>query len=165
MAEQIFILLIAFLSVVGGLTKNIISENWKNINRKSSVDMSHFYEIALGYDKTENESTESTEWITLDSPLCELILETFSDSDKKRILNIISEKPLTIPEILYRCKIPSTAGYRKINSLIREGIIVPSGFVSVQNKKKVKKYVSIIEDTKIYIDKQDINVKVRFKKQ
>ncbi len=147
------------------MTENIISENWKNINKKPGINMNHFYEIVVGKDKTENQSTQSTEWIKLDSPLCELILETFSDSDKKRIMNITLEKPLTIPEILYRCKIPSTAGYRKINSLIMEGIVVPSGFVSVQNRKKVKRYMSIIEDVKIDIDKENINVKVKLKKR
>lgn len=166
MAEQIFIILIVFLFVVlEGLARNIISENWKNINTKPSVDMNSFYENIVRDDKTENYATTSTEWITVDSPLCELILETFSDFDKRRIVNMISEKPLTIPEILYRCKIPSTAGYRKINSLIKEGIIVASGFVSVQNRKKVKRYKSIIEDAKIFIDKQNISVKVRLKKQ
>ncbi len=126
--------------------------------------MNHFYEIVEDDDKTENYATKSTEWITLDSPLCELLLETFCDFHKRRIMQITSENPLTIPEILHTCKIPSTAGYRKINSLIREGIIVPSGFVSVQNRKKVKKYLSIIGDVKIDIDRENINVKVRLKK-
>jgi hypothetical protein len=138
--------------------------NWVTIENHG-IETSQVHEMDLGNDKTENQLTTSTEWITADTPFCESILKAFCDFDKKRILNMISETPLTIPEILHRCKMPSTSGYRKINSLVREGIIVPLPFISVQNTKKEKKYVSIIEDANIYIDKENIKAKVRWKNQ
>ena len=93
-----------------------------------------------------------------------MILESFSDLYKKKILCITSEKPLTIPEILQTCKISTPVGYRKINSLIKVGF-VRAVDTAVQNGKKVKKYESIFDDVKIYIDKDTLKVKVKLKRK
>ncbi len=114
--------------------------------------------------ETKTNNTKFNEWIKVkQSPLHQLILEAFSDLHKKNILNITSEKPLTIPEILQTCKMSTPVGYRKINSLIKAGF-VRTVDTAVQNGKKVKKYASIFEDVKIYIDKDTIRVKVKLKK-
>jgi hypothetical protein len=106
------------------------------------------------------------EWIKIKKPeLIELIAQTYFDSDKKNILNAVSDKPTTIPQILDICDLAPTNGYRKINSLIKSGLIIPVGYVIIQNRKKIKKYLAVIENVIIHMDKDTISVKVRFKKK
>ncbi len=108
---------------------------------------------------------EIQEWIKIKKPeLIELIAQTYFDPDKKKILNTVSEKPTTIPQILDICNLASTNGYRKINSLIQSGMIIPVGNVMIQNKK-VKEYLAVIEDVVVRIIDDKINVKVKFKKK
>ncbi|TLX93371.1 MAG: hypothetical protein E6K93_02325 [Thaumarchaeota archaeon] len=146
--------------------EDIISESLENTTIQSDGNILPFYQANLSTGETENYLAKSNEWITIEqSSIRELILKAFSDFDKKAILSLTSERALTIPEILYRRKLPNTAGYRKINSLIKAGFIVPSGFVSIKNRKKVKKYMSIFEDARIYIDKDNVTIKVKLKRQ
>ena len=106
------------------------------------------------------------EWIKIKKPeLIELIAQTYFDPDKKKILNTVSEKPTTIPQILDICNLAPTNGYRKINSLIKSGLMIPVGYVIIQNRKKIKKYLAVIENVTIHMDKDSISVKVRFKKK
>jgi hypothetical protein len=107
----------------------------------------------------------ANEWIKIKKPeLVALIVEAFVDPDKKKILNIISNKPTTIPQILEICNLEPTNGYRKIKSLIKSGLIKPMDYVTAHNRRKIKNYMTVIEDAKIYIDKNIISVLVRFKK-
>src|SRR3989442_12609222 len=119
--------------------EDIISESLENTTIQSDGNILPFYQANLSTGETENYLAKSNEWQTIEqSSIRELILKAFSDIDKKAILSYTSARALTIPEILYRRKRPKTAGYRKINSLIKEGRVVHSGFVSFQNSRKVK---------------------------
>ena len=132
-------------------------------NTECSINF--FDRASLFKDRIKNNGSTDNEWIKIEKlSLIELILETYFDSDKKKILNAASNKPIIIPEILDICKISPTPGYRKINSLIKTGLIVPAGFIVIQKRKKVKKYKSIFENVKIFIDKDNMSVKVKLKK-
>ncbi|TBR11189.1 MAG: transcriptional regulator, partial [Candidatus Nitrosotenuis sp.] len=77
-------------------------------------------------------------WVTIDNPiLTKIILESFGDDDKKKILSTLSHEALIISQIIEKCDIAQTSGYRKINSLIDDGLLVPSGYVSTADGKKV----------------------------
>ncbi|TBR24982.1 MAG: transcriptional regulator [Candidatus Nitrosotenuis sp.] len=92
------------------------------------------------------------------SSLTKIILESFGDDDKKKILGVINGDALIISEIIERCDIAQTSGYRKINSLIDDGLLVPSGYISTTDGKKVTKYRSIFNNINIEIIKNKINV-------
>ncbi|MBM2852567.1 MAG: Transcriptional regulator [Candidatus Nitrosotenuis sp.] len=92
------------------------------------------------------------------SSLTKIILESFGDDDKKKILGVINGEALIISEIIEKCNIAQTSGYRKINSLIDDGLLVPSGYVSTTDGKKVTKYRSIFNNIHIEIIKNKINV-------
>ncbi len=92
------------------------------------------------------------------SSLTKIILESFGDDDKKKILGVINGESLIISEIIEKCDIAQTSGYRKINSLIDDGLLVPSGYVSTSDGKKVTKYRSIFNNINIEIVKNKINV-------
>ena len=85
----------------------------------------------------ELEKTEE-EWITIqDQELSKTFLQTFGDEDKKTILDTVLNKSLIVADILKESKIPQTSGYRKINSMISNGILISNGFELSKDNKKI----------------------------
>ncbi|MBC8516874.1 MAG: transcriptional regulator [Nitrosopumilus sp.] len=112
----------------------------------------------------EKSKQTDSNWIKLkDSELARIFLESFADQDKKAILGSVVGEPLIIAKILDSCKIPQTFGYRKINYLINNGLLVSSGFELAHDGKKVKKYEAIFENVKVDIIKNNVEVKVQLK--
>lgn len=100
-------------------------------------------------------------WISIkDSDVSKTILEAYGDEDKEKILNSIIDEPKIISDILSLSKIPQTSGYRKINQMIKEGLLVPSGHLVAQDGRKVKKYRTLFKNLKIGIQKNKISVEV-----
>ena len=103
-------------------------------------------------------------WHTLtDAHVNEIILQAFGDSEKKKIMEIVSNNPEIIASILKKCNLPQTSGYRKINQLINDGLLVKSGYIMKDNKK-ISKYVCIFNNLKINIDKNNLIVEVQLTK-
>jgi hypothetical protein len=101
-------------------------------------------------------------WITLEDPrLIELMLKSLGDEDKKNIINAVINDPLIISDILEISKIPQTSGYRKVNSLIDDGILIPQGYATSHDGKRVTKYKAIFENISISIEKNKVMVKVQ----
>ncbi len=94
-------------------------------------------------------------------PIISLILHSYADDDKKKILNVTANKPRIILDIINACKLPQTSSYRKINSLIKNGLLIPDGQIPRKFGKKVTKYVALFENLEIDIIKNDISVKAR----
>jgi hypothetical protein len=111
-------------------------------------------------------TSNNANWVTIDNPtLTKIILESFGEDDKKKIMSTLSHDALIISEIIEKCDIAQTSGYRKINSLIDDGLLVPSGFVSTADGKKVTKYRSIFNNIRIEILKDTITVSIRLAKE
>jgi hypothetical protein len=105
-------------------------------------------------------------WVLIENPmLTKIILESFGDDDKKKILGALNGDSLIISQIIERCNIPQTSGYRKINALIDEGLLVPSGFVATSDGKKITKYKSIFDNIKIDIIKNKIIITLNLSKK
>jgi len=103
------------------------------------------------------------EWMTIrDSNIAKTVLEAFGDEDKKKILNVLNE-PHIVSEVLDICNLPQTSGYRKINSMISDGLLTIDGFSTTVDGKRINKYVSIFENIKIDIVKNDVTVRVKLK--
>lgn len=101
-------------------------------------------------------------WIPVyDHSLSKMILAAFGDDDKKEILITTINDPKAISGILDVCKIPQSSGYRKINSLIHEGLLIPNGYAYSLDGKKITKYLSTFENLKIEIVKNKVIVKVK----
>ena len=115
--------------------------------------------------KKETE-TDSENWVTIkESSLTDTILDAFGDSDKKRILASVTNKPKIIYDILKESKIPQTSGYRKINALIEKGLLIIEGTIDTHDGKKVNKYRSILQDVRINIIKNEVVINVQLSKQ
>ena len=109
----------------------------------------------------EESQIAEKQWITLeDSRLMELILRSLGDEDKKNIINTVMGEPKIISDILEISNIPQTSGYRKINSLIDDGMLLPKGYVTTHDGKRVTKYTAIFENVRISIEKNKIVVKI-----
>lgn len=114
--------------------------------------------------KIEKSKQAVSNWIHMKDPeLSRIFLESFADQDKKAILGSVMDTPLIIAQILETCSIPQTSGYRKINYLINNGLLVANGFELAHDGKKVKKYETIFDNVKVDIVKNDIAVKVQLK--
>jgi len=112
-------------------------------------------------EKTEKEE----EWITIqDQELSKIFLQTFGDEDKKTILGTVLNKSLIVADILKESKIPQTSGYRKINSMISNGILISNGFELSNDNKKIKKYETVFENIKMDIQEKGMIVKIQLKK-
>ncbi|TRZ69765.1 MAG: transcriptional regulator, partial [Nitrosopumilaceae archaeon] len=91
----------------------------------------------------------------IDQKLIDLILELCGDSETRKIIICLFENDLTIPQILKESKVPKTSGYRKIENLIINGLILESGKV-LSESKKISKYKCVFDEIKIGMKKNDI---------
>jgi len=145
----------------------------KNFNKFDSVLREFFGAGADGLEQkflqkivaVESTKQSSSNWIAMKDPeLSKVFLESFADQDKKVILGSVMDESLIIAKILETCNIPQTSGYRKINFLINNGLLVANGFELAQDGKKVKKYETIFDNVKVDIIKNNVAVKVQLKK-
>jgi len=89
--------------------------------------------------------------------LSNLILELFSDQETRKIISSLLENQYTIPQILKESKVPKTSGYRKIENLIINGLVLESGKV-LSESKKISKLECIFQEIKLDIKKEKITV-------
>lgn len=109
----------------------------------------------------EERKRKDRNWFTIeDMALVKMILESIGDYDKKNILNTVLDEPRIISDILNMNNIPQTSGYRKVNALIQNGMLIPHGFVSMSDGKRVTKYKSVFENIVIKIEKNRVIVRV-----
>lgn len=97
-------------------------------------------------------------WVNIQDRLAtNLILNTLGDQQKQDIL-ATAVTPMLISEILYKCKIPNTSGYRKINHLIKCGLLVKIDSITTQDGKNVARYKSLFERLQIDILRNRVTV-------
>ena len=80
-----------------------------------------------------------------DNSLSNEIVNYLGDEEIRYILLLVMKNELTVQEILKHSKISKTSGYRKIENLIRDGIIVEERKV-LSKSKKISKYKCIFEE-------------------
>lgn len=118
-------------------------------------------EILKDFLTVEHNPQTSEIWLVIKNHyLTEIILKTFADEDKKAIMDLIRDEPETIPKILERCKIPNTSGYRKMNQLIDDKMIVTIGLAETFEGKRAITYKSIIQKIQILINGNEIIAKI-----
>jgi len=91
----------------------------------------------------------------IDQKLIDLLLESYGDSETRKIIICLFDNDLTIPQILKESKVPKTSGYRKIENLIINGLILESGKV-LSESKRISKYKCVFDEIKIGMKKNDI---------
>jgi len=165
------------------IKKKLNSDERKNIERKLflehgmsiklSIEHFHKFDEALknisSIDKKKFENECINEIIKIkkidedysvkiiDQKLIDLILELCGDSETRKILGCLFDNDLTIPQILNESKVPKTSGYRKIENLIINGLILESGRV-LSESKRISKYKCVFDEIKIGMKKNNITV-------
>lgn len=110
----------------------------------------------------EQASNNEKEWITIEDPrLSTVILKALGDDDKNKILNAVIGKSMIISDILFVTQTPQTSGYRKINSLIEDGLLIAEGQETLADGKSVTKYKALFENVQINIVQNKISVKIQ----
>ena len=125
-------------------------KNISNIDRKKFENVSN--EI-IKIKKTDNNYSVKI----LDQKLIDSILELYGDSETRRILVCLFDNELTIPQILNESKVPKTSGYRKIENLIIDGLILESGKI-LSESKRISKYKCVFDEIKIGMKKNNIMI-------
>ena len=83
------------------------------------------------------------------------------DKESRKILEQVTKKPLTVPEILKIYKLSKTSGDRKINNLSRNGCLVRTGFKLTSKKRDVDKYTMFWGKIKIEMKEGTYFVKIK----
>lgn len=128
---------------------NLVLKNILNLNRKK-FENECLNEVIKIQRKGDKYSVR-----IIDQNLLDSLLVLCGDNETRQMLNCLFENELTIPQILSESQIPKTSGYRKIENLIINGLIVESGKV-LSESKRISKYKCIFDEIKIEMKKNDI---------
>ena len=111
-------------------------------------------------------SIKDSRWVTIQNPyVARLILASLGDEDKKNILNAVLDEPRTFMEIIEITELPASSAYRKICTLIDNGILIDlNSGVNSDGKRKIK-YKSIFQNIEINIEKIMIIIKILLTKE
>lgn len=93
----------------------------------------------------------------VDSNLRDLILELFGEVETRKIISTLLENEYTIPQILKESKVPKTSGYRKIENLILNGLIIESGKV-LSESKRISKLQCVFQEIRLEIKKDKFGI-------
>jgi hypothetical protein len=145
-----------------------ITESIKEFEKLDSVLTEFFGSGAKGLEKKFLDSICSIKsqkdkvekrFTLLDSSINQSIIRAFSDDEMSKILNASIGEPWTISEILEKLEIPKSSGYKKINLLIKEGLLVKAGQEFTENRRSVDKYKSLFDNVNIdFGNKVTVNV-------
>jgi len=145
-----------------------ITQSIKEFEKLDSVLTEFFGSGAKGLEKKflekickikSKKDLEEKRLTILESSINQSILKAFSDDEMSKILNASIGEPWTISEILEKLEIPKTSGYRKINTLIEEGLLIKVGQVFTKNRRSVDKYKSLFDNVNIdFNNKVTVNV-------
>jgi len=165
------------------IKKKIDSDNLKKIERELFLDSGMSIKLSIEHFDNflkileKNSNTDSKKFVKecidkiikikksdgkylveiINSDLTDLILESFGDLETRKIISTILENEYTIPEILEESQVPKTSGYRKIENMIINGLIIESGIV-LSESKKISKLQCIFQEIKLNIKKEKISV-------
>jgi len=124
----------------------------KVLKKNSNIDVNKFEKECIKKIIKIKKNDEKYIITILDQDLKNLILETFGEIEVRKIILCLLENEYTIPQILKESKVPKTSGYRKIENLILNGLIVESRKV-LSESKKVSKMQCIFQEISLDIKK------------
>ncbi|MCV0393470.1 MAG: transcriptional regulator [Nitrosopumilus sp.] len=128
-------------------------EKFSNVLKKNShINVSKFEKDCIN--KIIKVKKKDDEFIItiISQDLSNVILDLFSDIETRKIISKLLENELTIPKILKESKVPKTSGYRKIENLIQNGLIIESGRI-LSESKKIFKLQCVFHEIKLDIKK------------
>jgi len=99
-----------------------------------------------------------TRFTILEPSIGQSILKAYSDDEASKILNASIGESWTILEMLEKLQIPQTSGYRKVNLLIEDGLLIKDGHMISASGRKTDKYKSLFDNVEIDIKNNKVIV-------
>jgi hypothetical protein len=127
------------------------------LKKNSHIDVKRFEKDCINKIIKVKKRDDKYNVIIHNTIMTDLILELFSESETRKIISSLLENEYTIPQILKESKVPKTSGYRKIENLILNGIIIESGKV-LSESKKISKLQCVFQEIKLDIKKEKITI-------
>lgn len=127
------------------------------LKKNSTLDIEKFEKYCINKILKVKKRDEKYLVTIINSDLRDLILELFGDIESRKIISSLLENEYTIPQILKESKVPKTSGYRKIENLILNGLIIESGKV-LSESKKISKLQCVFQEIKLDIKKEKITI-------
>jgi predicted transcriptional regulator len=112
----------------------------------------------------DNFSGDSVIILIKDNSLVEQFLEAFGDKESRRIIEQVLKKPLLISEVLEICKLSKTSGYRKINSLIRNGFLIKTSHEMTNKNREISRYSMFYKKVNMEMENGRYIIKVKILK-
>ena len=129
----------------------------KVLKNNSNLDVKKFEKDCIEKIIKIKNNGEKYSITILDSDLKNLILELFGEIESRKIISCLLENEYTIPQILKESKVPKTSGYRKIENLILNGLLIESGKI-LSESKKISKLQCVLQEIKLDIKKGKIEI-------
>lgn len=129
------------------------------LKKNSSVDINRFQKDSINELIRIKKLDGKYSIKIVNDALSQIILQLIGDVESRKIIVTILENELTIPDILKESKVPKTSGYRKIDSMILNGIIVETGRI-LSESKKVSKFRACFDQIKTNLDKNNLEMEV-----
>ena len=144
-----------------GMSIKLAVENFdkfeKVLKNNSNLDVKKFEKDCIEKIIKIKNNGEKYSITILDSDLKNLILELFGEIESRKIISCLLENEYTIPQILKESKVPKTSGYRKIENLILNGLLIESGKI-LSESKKISKLRCVLQEIKLDIKKGKIEI-------
>lgn len=122
------------------------------LKKNSNLDINKFERDCIGKILKIKKIDQKYFVTILDSNLSDLILGFFGENDSRSIITTLLEKEFTIPQILKESKAPKTSGYRKIENMIINGLIIETGKI-LSESKKISKLQCVFQEINLEIKK------------
>lgn len=104
--------------------------------------------------------------IVKDKDFTRLLMETYGNEEKKKILIALAETSMTLSALINKTGLPKTTGYRLIGLLLQNGLLSKSDdFEKVEDTKKIQKipkYKTTIPLMDMHIRKNEIEIELSF---
>ena len=111
----------------------------------------------------KSKKDQSQKRFTISEPsISQSILKAYSDDETSKILNASIGESWTILEMLEKLQIPQTSGYRKVNSLIEDGLLIKEGHEISASGRRTDKYKSLFDNVEIEIKNKKVTVNIQF---
>ncbi len=127
------------------------------LKKNSHIDITKFEKDCINKILKIKKRGDKYNVTIINSEMIDLILDLFSESETRKIISSLLENEYTIPQILNKSKVPKTSGYRKIENLIFNGVIIESGKI-LSKSKKISKLQCVFQEIRLNIKKEKITV-------
>ena len=149
------------LFLVHGMSIKLSIEHFQKfinvLKKNSNIDVKRFEKDCINKIIKVKKRDEKYNVTIVNTTVSDLILKLFSEPETRKIISSLLENEYTIQEILKESKVPKTSGYRKIENLIINGLIIESGKI-LSESKKIFKLQCVFQEIKMDIKKEKITV-------